>query len=210
MIDHPNLSRSGSSAPRACRDCGLGVLPPRRGVLLLRIALAVVLGISWCTGAVAKADPQNENLLVPSAAMGRHIPLAFLAGGPHAVHLLDACDAAPDVSNWVTAGHAMQTLAGKGISVTAPASVYTNWEQDGSRQWETFLSQEPPDWLAANRGLPAPGGHGIVGAAQGGTGALIMAEFHPDRFRYQCWSTTTQARLKHPRLACERANAPLV
>jgi len=81
----------------------------------------------------------------------------------------------------------MQTLAGKGISVAAPASgaysLYTNWEADGSRQWETFLSQELPDWLTANKGL-APGGHGIVGAAQGGTGALMMAEFHPDRFRY--------------------------
>lgn len=81
----------------------------------------------------------------------------------------------------------MQTLAGKGISVAAPAggaySFYTDWEQDGSRQWETFLSQELPDWLAANKGLAA-GGHGIVGAAQGGTGALMMAEFHPDRFRY--------------------------
>ena len=58
-----------------------------------------------------------------------------------------------------------------------------NWEADGSKQWETFLSSELPDWLAANKGL-APGGHGIVGAAQGGTGAMTLAAFHPDRFRY--------------------------
>ena len=159
----------------------------RRGVVLLRVALAMVLGMCWWTGAAAKASPQVEYLMVPSAAMGRDIPVAFQAGGPHAVYLLDAFDAAPDVSNWVTAGRAMQTLAGKGISVAAPAggaySLYTNWELDGSRQWETFLSQELPDWLNANKGL-APGGHGIVGAAQGGTGALMLAEFHPDRFRY--------------------------
>ena len=55
-----------------------------------------------------------ETLMVPSAAMGRDIPVAFLAGGPHAVYLLDAFNAAPDVSNWVTAGNAMNTLAGKG------------------------------------------------------------------------------------------------
>ena len=126
-------------------------------------------------------------LMVPSAAMGRDIPVAFLGGGPHAVVLLDAFDAAPDVSNWVTAGNAMNTLAGKGISVAAPASgawsMYTNWEQDGSRQWETFLSDELPNWLAANKGL-APSGHGIVGAAQGGYGAMAMATFHPDRYRY--------------------------
>jgi S-formylglutathione hydrolase FrmB len=122
-------------------------------------------------------------LMVPSAAMGRDIPVAFQGGGPHAVVLLDAFNAAPDVSNWVTAGNAMNTLAGQGISVAAPAggawSMYTNWEQDGSKQWETFLANELPDWLAANKGL-APFGHGIVGAAQGGFGAMAMATFHPD------------------------------
>jgi S-formylglutathione hydrolase FrmB len=125
--------------------------------------------------------------MVPSASMGRDIPVSFLAGGPHAVYLLDAFNAAPDVSNWVTAGHAMSTLAGKGISVAAPAggafSMYTNWEQDGSKQWETFLSSELPDWLAANKGL-APGGHAAVGASQGGYAAMALATFHPDRFGY--------------------------
>jgi S-formylglutathione hydrolase FrmB len=157
-----------------------------RGIIPVRAALVVVLGICLWTSAVAKAAAV-EYLIVPSAAMGRNIPVAFQAGGPHAVYLLDAFDAAPDVSNWVTAGNAMNTFAGKGVSVAAPASgawsLYTDWEQDGSRQWETFLSSELPDWLAANKGL-APGGHGIVGAAQGGTGALMMAAFHPDRFRY--------------------------
>jgi S-formylglutathione hydrolase FrmB len=125
--------------------------------------------------------------MVPSASMGRDIPVAFRAGGPHAVVLLDDFNAPPDVSSWVTAGNAMNTLAGKGISVAAPAggafSLYTDWEQDGGRQWETFLSSELPDWLAANKGL-APAGHAIVGAAQGGTGALMMAAFHPGRYRY--------------------------
>jgi S-formylglutathione hydrolase FrmB len=111
----------------------------KRGVLLLRIVLAAVLGMCWWTVAVAKADPAVEYLMVPSAAMGRDIPVAFQPGGPHAVYLLDAFDAAPKVSNWVTSGHAMQTLADRGISVVAPAgaaySMYTDWEQDGSRQW---------------------------------------------------------------------------
>lgn len=158
----------------------------RTGINLLRVALAGVLAIClWQTGIARAAG--IEYLLVPSAAMGRDIPVAFQSGGPHAAYLLDSFDAAPEVSNWVTAANAMNTLADKGISVVAPAggawSLYTNWEQDGSRQWETFLASELPDWLAANKGL-APGGHGIVGAAQGGTGALTMAAFHPDRFRY--------------------------
>jgi S-formylglutathione hydrolase FrmB len=159
----------------------------RRGVVLLRAALVAVLGVCLWVNAVAKAAPSVEYLMVPSAAMGRDIPVAFLDGGPHAVFLLDAFDAGDTVSNWVTSGNAMNTLAGKGISVVAPAgsaySMYTDWEQDGSKQWETFLSSELPDWLAANKGL-APGGHGIVGASQGGYGALALATFHPARFRY--------------------------
>jgi S-formylglutathione hydrolase FrmB len=154
-------------------------------ILLLRAALAAVLGVSLWTAAQAKADGV-EMLMVPSAAMGRDIPVAFQAGGPHAVYLLDAFNAGPDVSNWVSAG-AFNALAGKGISVAAPAggafSMYTNWEQDSSKQWETFLTDELPNWLAANKGL-APTGHGIVGVAQGGAAALTLTAFHPDRFRY--------------------------
>ncbi|WP_025736751.1 esterase family protein [Mycobacterium genavense] len=160
---------------------------------LLRVfcACALAIGLGAVTVDVVAAGKARavgyESLMVHSAAMNRDIPVAFLAGGPHAVYLLDPFDAAPDVSNWVTAGNAMNTLAGKGISVVAPAggaySMYTNWEQDGSKQWDTFLSSELPDWLAANKGL-ARGGHAAVGAAQGGYAAMALAAFHPDRFEY--------------------------
>src|SRR5258705_498380 len=155
---------------------------------LRAVALTVLLAAGLLTGTpvIARAAAV-EYLMVPSAAMGRDIPVAFQGGGPHAVYLLDAFDASDTVSNWVTAGNAMNTLAGKGISVVAPAggaySLYTDWEQDGSKQWATFLSTELPNWLSANKGL-APGGHAIVGASQGGTAAIALAEFHPDRFKY--------------------------
>jgi S-formylglutathione hydrolase FrmB len=155
--------------------------------LLFAAALTVGLGGVAGTSIGSTHAAGYETLMVPSASMGRDIPVAFLAGGPHAVYLLDPFDAAPDVSNWVTAGNAMSTLGGKGISVVAPAggaySMYTNWEQDGSKQWETFLSGELPDWLVANKGL-APGGHAAVGASQGGYGAMALAAFHPDRFGF--------------------------
>jgi len=138
----------------------------RNAVLFLRATLAALCALCLWTAAQAKAA-SAEYLMVPSAAMGRDIPVAFYGGGPHAVYLLDAFDAGDTVSNWVTAGSAMNTLAGQGVSVVAPAggaySLYTDWEQDNSKQWETFLSSELPDWLAANKGL-APGGHAIVGA----------------------------------------------
>ena len=149
-------------------------------------ATLVALG-GWVGAAPSAAAAGVEYLMVPSAAMGRDIPVAFQGGGPHMVVLLDAFNAAPDVSNWVTAGNAMNTLAGTGLSVAAPAggaySMYTNWELDGSKQWETFLVDELPNWLAANKGL-APNRHAIVGTSQGGTGAVTIATFHPDRYSY--------------------------
>src|SRR5246500_2476139 len=162
--------------------------------ILLRLlcAAALTIGIGGAVSIVGTKSGSAraagyETLMVPSGAMGRDIPVAFLAGGPHAVYLLDPFDAAPDVSNWVTAGNAMNTLAGKGISVVAPAggawSMYTNWENDGSKQWDTFLSSELPNWLAANKGL-APCCHAAVGASQGGYAAMALAAFHPDRFGF--------------------------
>jgi S-formylglutathione hydrolase FrmB len=153
--------------------------------VVFRIIVAAVIGVIAAPAGPSSAE-SVEYLMVPSAAMGRDIPVAFQGGGPHTVVLLDAFNAAPDISNWVGAG-AFNALGRKGISVAAPAggawSLYTNWEMDGSKQWETFLADELPNWLAANRGL-APGGHAIVGAAQGGTAAVTMAAFHPDRYRY--------------------------
>lgn len=160
----------------------------RQLIILLRVLLAVVMlmAFGW-TASVGKADSTVQTLMVPSGAMGRDIPVTFVVGGPHAVYLLDAFNAGPDVSGWISSGDALSTLSGKGISVVAPAggafSLYTNWEQDADKQWETFLSQELPDWLTANKGL-APGGHGVVGASQGGTAAMSLAAFHPERFRF--------------------------
>ncbi|WP_395312157.1 alpha/beta hydrolase family protein [Mycobacterium sp. AMU20-3851] len=152
----------------------------------MRAVLICILALCLWNSGQARADTV-ETLMVPSAAMGRDIPVAFQSGGPRAVFLLDAFNAPPDVSNWVTAGNAMNTFAGKGVSVVAPAggawSLYTNWEQDGSKQWETFLSHELPEWLVSHKGL-SPAGHAIVGASQGGTAALALAAFHPDRFGY--------------------------
>lgn len=160
-------------------------------VKLFRVVSAAVLAAGLWGATVSTAPTAAaagpEYLMVPSAAMGRDIPVAFQGGGPHVVVLLDAFNAAPDVSNWVKVGNAMGALGGSGLSVAAPAggaySMYTNWEMDGSKQWETFLSTELPNWLAANRGI-APGGNAIVGASQGGTAAVTMAAFHPDRYGY--------------------------
>ena len=159
-----------------------------RLITLFRALCAVILaGGLWSASTPVAAAAGVETLMVPSAAMGRDIPVAFQGGGAHVVVLLDAFNAGPDVSNWVTAANAMGALAGSGLSVAAPAgggySMYTNWELDGSKQWETFLTDELPNWLAANRGI-AGGRNAVVGVSQGGTAAVTLAAFHPDRYGY--------------------------
>jgi S-formylglutathione hydrolase FrmB len=150
----------------------------RLGIMALRTAcVAVLVACLWTAGETKAAAVEMSR--VPSVTMGRDIPVAFQVGGSHAVVLLDAFNAGPEVSNWVTAG-AFDALAGKGVSVVAPASgawsMYTNWEMDGSKQWEAFLTDELLNWLTANKGL-APEGHAVVGASQGGTAALTLAAF---------------------------------
>ena len=76
------------------------------------VAIALAAGLWVASPQLAKADGV-EMLMVPSGAMGRDIPVAFQGGGPHAVILLDAFNAGPDVSNWVGAG-ALQHARGQG------------------------------------------------------------------------------------------------
>src|SRR6202012_1269723 len=98
LARHLEFGRHQSLSGRA------GVNAMHRARSVLRIALVTVLGFCiWNAGAAKATD--IEVLMVPSAAMGRDIPVAFLAGGPHAAFLLDGFNAAPDVSNWVTAGN---------------------------------------------------------------------------------------------------------
>ena len=155
-----------------------------RLITLFRALCAVMLAAGLWSASAPVASAAVETLMVPSAAMGRDIPVAFQGGGRHVVVLLDAFNGGPDVSNWVGA---MGALAGSGLAVAAPAgggySMYTNWELDGSKQWETFLTDELPNWLAANKGIAA-GGNAVVGASQGGTAAVTLAAFHPDRYGY--------------------------
>src|ERR1700741_3356003 len=102
----------------------------RAMMIISRVGLTLLLTIGLSIGTSATAAASSvEYLSVPSAAMGRDVPVAFLGGGAHAIYLLDAFNAGDTVSNWITAGNAMNTLADKGISGVAPAggaySLYT-------------------------------------------------------------------------------------
>ena len=133
-----------------------------------------------------------EQLDVPSPSMGRNIHVAFYNGGPHSVYLLDGLRAQEDFSGWDINTSAFDWFNGSGISVVMPvggqSSFYTDWYRpakgsDGIKtyKWETFLTQELPAWLAANRGQD-PRGNAVVGLSMAGGAALTLAAWHPQQF----------------------------
>jgi diacylglycerol O-acyltransferase / trehalose O-mycolyltransferase len=50
-------------------------------------------------------------------------------------------------------------------------------------KWETFLTQELPAWLAAEKGVSTTG-NGVVGLSMSGGPALILSAYHPAQFSY--------------------------
>ena len=99
--------------------------------------------------------------------MGRNILVQFQGGGPHAVYLLDGLRAQDDFSGWDINTAAFEWFYQSGVSVVMPvggqSSFYTDWYRpakgsDGTvtYKWETFLTQELPAYLAANKGTIRP------------------------------------------------------
>ena len=99
--------------------------------LMLPGLIAVVAGVgaAW---AYSRPGLPVETLMVPSAAMGRDIPVKFQGGGPHAVYLLDGLRARDDNSGWDIETAAFENYYESGLSVVMPvggmSSFYTNWQ----------------------------------------------------------------------------------
>ena len=76
------------------------------------------------------------------------------------------------------------------MPVGGQSSFYTDWyspssfnNQTYTYKWETFLTQELPAWLAANKQVSATG-NGVVGLSMSGGSALILSAYHPAQFSY--------------------------
>jgi diacylglycerol O-acyltransferase / trehalose O-mycolyltransferase len=165
------------------------------------VAAAALPGLVGLAGgsATAGAFSQNapvEQLDVPSPAMGRNIRVEFESGGPgsHALFLLDSMEAPEDFNGWDRNTAAFDWFKGSGLSVVMPvggeSSFYSDWYQPAAGngrtvtyKWETFLTQELPAWLAANKNV-APNANAAVGASMGGSSALVLAAWHPQQFIY--------------------------
>lgn len=166
------------------------------GLLAAALLPAVITVAGGASPAAAYSRPglPVETLMVPSAAMGRDVPVKFQGGGTHALYLLDGLRARDDNSGWDIETAAFENYYQSGLSVVMPvggmSSFYSDWQQpavgNGTTQtyrWETFLTSELPAYLSANKGV-SPNGNAVVGLSMSGSSALILAAYHPNQFRY--------------------------
>ncbi|BBX72229.1 esterase family protein [Mycobacterium shinjukuense] len=175
-----------------------GVSPWRRLMVLSAAALLVLAaGLSAgsaTSSAWSRRDLPIEYLMVPSPSMHRQIKVEFQGGGPHAVYLLDGMLARDDYNGWDIHLPVFEWFDQSGLSLVLPtggtASFYCDWYRPAAGnggvwtyKWETFLTQELPQWLAANKGI-SPTGNAVVGASMSGSAALILAANHPRDFGY--------------------------
>lgn len=167
-----------------------------RLLAVVAAALAPIFAGGLVPVAHAYSDAPIEMLTVPSAAMARDVRVEFLAGGPgsHALYLLDSMEAGDDRNGWDINTAAFDWYAGSGLSVVMPvggkSSFYSDWYAPAvgnggtwTYNWETFLTSELPAWLATNRHV-AQTGNAVVGLSMGGSSALVLAAYHPQRFVY--------------------------
>jgi diacylglycerol O-acyltransferase / trehalose O-mycolyltransferase len=167
----------------------------RVGALMAALMmLATVFAVSNAPRAAAysREGLPVEQLDVPSPSMGRDIRVEFQGGGPHSVYLLDGLRAQEDFNGWDINTAAFEWFYESGISVVMPvggqASFYSDWYAPANGnagtvtyKWETFLTQELPTWLAANKGQD-PRGNAVVGLSMSGGAALTLAAWYPQQF----------------------------
>ncbi|MDT5124604.1 MAG: diacylglycerol O-acyltransferase / trehalose O-mycolyltransferase [Mycobacterium sp.] len=180
----------------------------RRASVVVAAVLAVpaltVLGGTPTASAFSREGLPVEYLDVYSTAMGRNVHVQFQPGaapaatsnvsGSKAVYLLDGLRAQDDFNGWDINTAAFEWFFESGVSVVMPvggqSSFYTDWyspssfnNQPYTYKWETFLTNELPQWLAANKQISTTG-NGVVGLSMAGGAALILSAYHPAQFSY--------------------------
>jgi diacylglycerol O-acyltransferase/trehalose O-mycolyltransferase len=173
----------------------------RRAVVVAAAAavlpgLVGVVGGSATAGAFSRPGLPVEYLQVPSAAMGRDIKVQFQSGGPNspAIYMLDGLRAQDDFNGWDINTAAFEWYYQSGMSMVMPvggqSSFYSDWYKPAcgkagcqTYKWETFLTQELPAWLQANREVKPTGG-AAVGLSMAGSAALTLSIYHPEQFIY--------------------------
>lgn len=185
--------RTNERMVRAVQTWLRRVLATTAAVLTLP-GLTAVIGNAPTAKAFSREGLPVEYLDVYSTSMGRNIRVQFQPGGPKAVYLLDGMRARDDYNGWDIETPAFEWFFESGVSVVMPvggqSSFYTDWyspssfnNQPYTYKWETFLTNELPAWLAANKQISTTG-NGVVGLSMSGGAALILSAYHPGQFKY--------------------------
>lgn len=171
-------SPAPSSRPRAQLDA-----TPPSGVRLDKVEWKSANRVALWVQSPAMKQAIQVQLLLPAAwnaEPDRQFPSMLL---------LDGLRARDDASGWTLETRISQFFDAKNSVVVLPvggqSSFYTDWEKDAkgkSYQWETFLTQELPPLLA--RDWRVNDQRGVAGLSMGGTAALMLAERHPDMYRF--------------------------
>ena len=150
--------------------------------------------VQFQPGGAAAPTFQPGGAAAPTFQPGGAAAPTSSSGGSKAVYLLDGLRAQDDYSGWDINTPAFEWFHDSGISVVMPvggqSSFYTDWyspssfnNQTYTYKWETFLTQELPAWLAANKQISTTG-NGMVGLSMSGGAALILSAYHPAQFSY--------------------------
>ena len=148
-------------------------------ILYFLLAAATVSAARIDTVAVFSAKMQRDIpalVVVPDAAVGQRMPVLYLLHGYSGSYMTwqrDVTDLRPLADAY-------------GMIIACPDgenSWYWDSPLDASSQFETFVSQEFPDWIDAHyRTIPSREGRAVTGLSMGGHGALWTALRHKDRF----------------------------
>jgi diacylglycerol O-acyltransferase/trehalose O-mycolyltransferase len=168
------------------------------------LVLPVAAGVAG--GAVAVAAPAHaapvhtapsggyEELWVPSSMGNIKVQVQWAArGGSAALYLLDGLRARNDRNAWSFETNALDQYRNDNVTLVMPvggeSSFYSDWYapsnfngQPVTYKWETFLTQELPNFLA-NYGVSRTN-NAVLGLSMGGSAALTLAAYHRDQFKF--------------------------
>ncbi|MDL9945670.1 alpha/beta hydrolase-fold protein [Gordonia sp. ABSL11-1] len=141
-----------------------------------------------------KSGNYVQNCKVWSKSQNKYVIVQIRAsnGSDNGIYLLDGMRAAEDRSAWTTDVQAAKVYDGSTdttlvMPVGGASSFYTDWDggagdKNTTIKQETFLTEELPDFLAANFGV-SKNNNAIVGLSMSGGPAVTLAERHPEQFK---------------------------
>ncbi|QNG20912.1 esterase family protein [Rhodococcus triatomae] len=178
----------------------------RRAMAIGAAALVLPLAAGIAGGSVAAAAPDRsgpvrtvpaggyDELWVPSSMGPIKVQVQWAKrGGNAALYLLDGLRARDDRNAWSFETNALAQFGNDNVTLVMPvggeSSFYSDWYspsnfngQEITYKWETFLTQELPNFLAGY-GV-SRSNNAVLGLSMGGSAALTLAAYHRDQFKF--------------------------